>query len=121
MLRAYLHIHHKVLWEWATEPIENRIEYIKREKPEHERPTRLRLLKEIPLDRIPPELVAAWEKYVAAGKKYDAAAVREQWVAAREKYDAAVEKYAPQMEALHRELCPDCPWDGHTIFPKEGK
>ncbi len=22
---------------------------------------------------------------------------------------------------LHKELCPDCPWDGTTIFPKEPK
>lgn len=23
-----------------------------------------------------------------------------------------------EVEALHREECPDCPWDGKTIFPK---
>ena len=27
-----------------------------------------------------------------------------------------------QLESLHRELCPECPWDGETIFTrKEGK
>lgn len=23
-----------------------------------------------------------------------------------------------EMEKLHRELCPDCPWDGKTIFTR---
>ena len=26
--------------------------------------------------------------------------------------------YMPQIEALHKKLCPDCPWDGETIFPR---
>jgi len=32
-----------------------------------------------------------------------------------------VEAYYPQMVELHKELCPDCPWDGETIFPQEKK
>jgi mRNA-degrading endonuclease HigB of HigAB toxin-antitoxin module len=155
--RAYFHVHHEQMWEWATEPMENRIEYIKKEKPTSEIDTRLRLLKEIPYERI-KSLVdtkgqydavqrTAWEQYEAverpAWEQYDAvqrtaweqykAVVRTAWEqykaverSAREQYDAvqrtAWEQYEAvqrtfDMEALHRELCPDCPWDGRTIFP----
>jgi len=27
----------------------------------------------------------------------------------------------PKLEALHKQEHPDCPWDGHTIFPKEAR
>ena len=39
------HLHHKVLLEVLNEPLENRIEYIKRQKPKNERETRLRLMR----------------------------------------------------------------------------
>jgi hypothetical protein len=127
------------LWEWLTEPIENRIEYIKYWKPEHEVPTRLRLLKIIPSYRIRPLIEArkAYEMAEQSAKKtYDStlqgfaksdtewdtivntaerayeltvASALDAWDAVRRSFD---------MEALHRELCPDCPWDGQTIFPK---
>ena len=41
------HVHHGTLWEVLTEPIKNRIAYIKSDKPKHEVATRLRLLKPI--------------------------------------------------------------------------
>lgn len=41
------HVHHEKLWEVLTEPIENRIAYIKSDKPKDEQTTRLRLLKPI--------------------------------------------------------------------------
>lgn len=28
------------------------------------------------------------------------------------------EKYQTEIEDLHRQECPNCPWDGKTIFPK---
>jgi hypothetical protein len=57
---------------------------------------------------------AAWTKYIAAGAKYDAA--RAKFDAAGAKYDAARAKCAAQVEALHKKECPNCPWDGKTIF-----
>mgnify|MGYP001609989862 CR=1 FL=1 len=33
--------------------------------------------------------------------------------------DEAMARFMPQLVALHAELCPDCPWDGHTIFSKK--
>ena len=45
--KPYWHIHHETLLEWNTEPIENRIAYIKVSKSPEEIPTRLRLLKPV--------------------------------------------------------------------------
>jgi len=30
-----------------------------------------------------------------------------------------LEAYMPQLEHLHKELCPDCPWNGQTIFTRQ--
>ena len=43
----YWHIHHDTLMEKATEPIQNRIDYIKNHKPKDEISTRIRLLKPV--------------------------------------------------------------------------
>jgi len=43
----YWHPNHDILLKWTTEPIENRIAYIKNNKPAHEIKTRLRLLKPV--------------------------------------------------------------------------
>ena len=53
----YWHVHHSVLVEELTEPIKNRIEYIKHHKPKHEIETRLRLMR--PATGIKP----AWAEY----------------------------------------------------------
>jgi len=50
----------------------------------------------------------AREAYVKAWEAYD-----EAW----EAYDKALRKHKKEIEALHRKECPDCPWDGNTIFP----
>ena len=31
-------------------------------------------------------------------------------------YDKARQAFEPELIKLHKELCPDCPWDGETIF-----
>ncbi len=40
------------------------------------------------------------------------------FVKAWKAYDKAQKK---QIIVLHKDLCPNCPWDGKTIFPKEVK
>ena len=74
------HVHHEKLWEVLTEPIKNRIAYIKENKPPAEQATRLRLLKLIK-GPLPDKMTKA------------------------------------AMDALHKKECPDCPWNGSTIFP----
>jgi len=160
--KYYWHIHHGVLFEQATEPIKNRIAYIKAEKAEWERSLRLRLLKPVKdqkrliailtayekatapaLEAYKKVEVTAWEAYekakataLEAYKKAKAPA----WEAYEKAKATALEAYekakAPALEAyekatapasakrdkaintLHAKECPNCPWDGMTIFPK---
>ena len=163
------HVHHDVLVEPLTEPIKNRIKYIKEFKPENEIKLRLRLLKVVK-GELPKELVEAgkqycevrrkffeayeegqkfveikqkyykakWEikkgklskefikterqyyearqKITKTEKKYDEA--RRKFIKAKEKYYEAYKKYESQILSLHAKECPNCPWDGETIFSK---
>jgi len=133
--QAAFHVHYDRLWEWLTELIENRIADIKANKPETEWAIRLRLLQMIPPDRI-ANLIAAREQFevdrrsllvqldleMASNPAWDVRSLLDQYEVARsfawEQYKAA--EKATDMAALHQELCPDCPWDGKTIFPKGG-
>jgi hypothetical protein len=126
----YWHIHHDILCEPLIGMIKDRIHCINTEKPECERATRLRLLRPVQHpDRLPIQLVEArkaydeaWKAYGEAGKAYGEAgkaygeagkAYDEAWKA----YGEAGKACAPELERLHREECPGCPWDGYTIFP----
>ena len=75
----YWHIHHEILAEPLTEPLENRLSYIRTKKPEAERATRLALIHPV----IWPE---GSEAYAACTKAY---AARTKADAARTKADAA--------------------------------
>ena len=122
-IRYYWHIHHDQLWDRASEPIENRIAYIEALKPPHEIALRLRLLREITgpaIERLQIALQAyeavegpAWQAYQdvqgPAWQAYEAVQ-GPAWQAYK-----AVEKMI-DFERLHREQCPDCPWDGKSIF-----
>lgn len=83
--KYYWHIHHQKLFEPSTEPIENRIAYIKSEKPKNEVEIRLRLLHEV-------KDVKTLRRAIFANDH-------------------------ETIEALHKKECPDCPWNGNTIFP----
>src|SRR3990170_3104268 len=141
-MKPFWHIHHEVLLEWSDD-IQERIDFIQAEKPKHEVEIRLRLLKPVQ-GALPPKLVKAgdargkaedanakaWDAYVKARDAYvkagDArdkakAAYDKAWDAFGKDWDAyrkADDKYLPQIEALHALECPDCPWDGFTIFPE---
>ena len=98
------HVHHNVLIELLTEPIENRIKYIKKFKPKNEIELRLKLLKVVK-GELPKEFVEAWHEYVEA----------------RQEYVEVYKKYESQILALHEKECPNCSWNGKTIFSKEVK
>ena len=126
----YWHIHHKALCEPLLEPIENRIEFIKAAKPADEVETRLRLMRPV-RGKIPVALAragaalhkayAAWQKaYAAWHKAYAAwqkayAALQKAYAALQKAYTVAL----PALEKLHAQECPNCSWDGKTIFPKK--
>jgi len=114
------HIHHDILLEPLTSPIEERIAFIKRRKPAHEQGLRLRLLKLVE-GTLPDAFEKAGEAFRKAGEASEKA-----WEAsekARGAYDKARGAYDKAGKAcilaLHAIECPNCPWDGNTIFPKE--
>ena len=118
--------------EELTGTIEQRRQRIIATKPPAEYELRLRLLKP-----ASPEAVEAWRAYRAAVATalaaYDAAMVPAQaafgaavapahaaydaaMVPAQAAYDAVKVTALQPILALHAIECPDCPWDGHTIF-----
>jgi len=121
------HAFHNELFIFYTGTIEQRIAEIKENKPRMEWPLRLRLLKEVDINRLPPRLVSAckvcdkaWKAYVKAGKALEAHdKAREAYNKAWEAHIEAREACRDEIEALHKEVCPNCPWDGETIFTRK--
>jgi len=123
------HVHHDVLMEYCTD-YEERVNYIKEHKPRGEQEIRLRLFQLISPARLPRPLVKAGEAYAKTREAYHKALEAHHkacearaYAKAGEAYDKAWEAcakaweaYKPQINELHKELCPDCPWDGKTIF-----
>jgi len=92
-LKYYFHIHHEILVEALTEPLKNRIKYIKENKPEDEIELRLRLIKPVK-GKLPAEFIKAsqaWVKaYQAWGKARQAANKADQaWDKANQAWDKA--------------------------------
>ena len=119
--KPFWHIHHEVLLEWSDD-IQERIDYIKAHKPPHEVETRLRLLKPVQ-GALPPKLVKAKAAYDKARDAFVKASVayakaRDAYDKAKAAYNKAYDECLPQIEALHALECPDCPWNGTTIFPE---
>ena len=120
-MKYYWHVHHKILVEGSVN-IKERIEYIKNNKPAKEIEVRLSLLKEVKgqLPKAYAEaektLIEAEKARHEAGKAYQDAckACDEAEMACQDAYKACQD----EIEALHDAGCPDCPWDGKTIFPK---
>lgn len=151
-MKGYWHIYHDELLGFSDN-IEERIAYIKTEKPVGERPLRIRLLREM-RGELPEVMVKAGAALCKAWAAADAAwAARDKaWAALRKAgaaynearvaldkaraaynkaeaalyevraaYDKAIADHLPAIEALHRQECPGCPWDGGTIFPESGR
>ena len=95
-------VHHAVRLEPLTEPIENRVAYIRSSKAAHEVETRLRALRPV-VGPLPP-----------AVQKADAD---------RQKADADLQKadadHAAEIHALFTVECADVPWGpGGLVFPQ---
>ena len=140
----YWHVHHDILLEYCYDAQE-RTDFILENKPESERALRLRLFQPVK-GKLPKAVVKAhialdkariaqdkaritWEKaYIAmqTNKGRGAAAVNRTYIAwekacialnkAEIALDKAVADNMPAIEALHAKECPDCPWNGRTIF-----
>jgi hypothetical protein len=150
----YWHVHHDVLFEYCYDA-EERLEYIRANKPESEIETRLRLMRPIvgtlgdPVlwtkydkacdgcKKASDERNKAWAEYDKAWAEYakasdERAKARAEYDKAWAEYDKAWAEYNKaldswyrsvkpgEVEALHAIECPNCPWNGKTIFPKGG-
>ena len=124
-LKLFWHIHHDVLLEPLTEPLKNRIKYIKENKPKDEIELRLKLMKPVK-GELPLEFVEAWQKYKemkwdSTWERYDNGwfqndkaweSCDKEWLEymwAKQKYNKMWQKYLSQIEALHKKECPRCP------------
>ena len=135
------HVHDNIFYELCYD-YDERVKVIRQTKPQTEQPLRLKLLQLIPEDKIPSKDSLQWEAYnkVKAYAKVKKAYTKakkaynkietydktwETYNKAREIYDKAREiydkAYSSEIEKLHAELCPDCPWDGKTIFTRKDK
>ena len=96
----YWHVHHEQLWEWCYD-YDERVAYIRAEKPAGEVELRLRLMQ--PVRAVPERMQRAYAE----------------WERAYAQWKRAYAECAPEMEALHALECPDCPWKNGTIFPEK--
>src|SRR3990172_550069 len=75
------------------------------------------------LDKADAAYVKAGDAYVKARAAYAKAGdafvkAKAAFVKAKAAYNKAYDECLPQIEALHALECPDCPWNGTTIFPE---
>ena len=130
----YWHVHHAdVLIEWCRSYKERKA-FILENKADNNIDTRIRLFKPV-RGTLPREVVEAGKSYHEAWKAYDEASktagkthdkVWKSYHEASKAYDEAwkvcekaLKNNMPAIEDLHRKECPDCPWDGHSIFPNK--
>ena len=108
----YWHIHHDILCEGTTD-IEERIAYVKNNKPTSEISLRLKLMEKV---KSPSklELKEADQKWEETCQKRGEA--YQKWMEADQKWDEVYRQHKPQLEALHKIEHPNCPWDGKSIF-----
>ena len=128
------HVHHEVILEALTEPIENRMEFIMVHKPVDEQSLRLRLMKPV-TGKVPDPVMVAGKRVVEAANALNKSRMSylyeptsdvlySQLLADREVFDhtntdfiQVLAGHEEAIKALHAVECLDCPWDGHTIFP----
>ena len=132
MVEFAWHLHHDVLVEPLIGTLEERVRYIEAMKPSEEQRLRLRLLKlvkgELPSEVVEASIadVEAWKVFqraVEARGVYESSAVLGSCEEAYQTYCKTIEAYndvlaahRSEVEELHRQECPNCPWNGKTIF-----
>lgn len=110
---ASWHGYHDVLCDWDIPSRKVRIASIKANKPAHEQPLRLRLYKPMSAEAcgllaahhelVGPTWAATYSHGAGHARAADNEAVGSAWAA---------------LEAIHKIECPNCPWNGMSIFPE---
>lgn len=127
----FWHVYHYVLFDWCNSYDEH-LAYILREKPPEEHELRLRLMqpvKNIKVIKTYKEAIVPADKVyrdavTTAQKAYHELGVLDETNGealglAWEVYLEATRDALAPVLALHAQECPNCPWDGRTIFPEE--
>ena len=121
------HLHHDTLFEFCPDYNE-RVAYIKRYKPKGDQELRLKLFQLIPEEELPKPLAEAERAYSEAKRACSEAdqtlsEARLAYYKAERAYcdaEQALSKTSqacqPEIQTLHSKLCPNCPWNGRTIF-----
>lgn len=125
---AGLHIHHDTVMEPLRETIENRIAYIQRHKPKEEQAIRLRAMRPISAQvwleyqRIERPALEEYERITQPALAEYKRIKQPAWEEYLRITQPAWAEYLRIMREVHDAYCTaDCPWDGRTLFPKEGQ
>ena len=114
------HIYHEILVEVLTEPIEERLRYIDTEKakcePSWKIELRKRLLKPV-MGPLSEKIEKAYQEWAKADKEREKANQKRK--KANQEWEKVLGEHQVEIEALHKVECPDCPWDGTTIFSEK--
>lgn len=131
----YWHVHHEILIEWCYD-YQRRVRYILAQKPTEEHPLRLRLFQPVrdpPAALVEAGAVAAQAEAARAAASVVIANAHNRGIFSKTAEDVYLEAEADrdqatirlaraitaqhrQIQALHKIECPDCPWNGKTIF-----
>ena len=132
-IEYYWHMHHRILIG-ATVNIGEREAYIMAYKPREEIPLRFKLMTKMEHPRkLPKEWKDAYKELYKLNKEWDKLddnfnrylsnevskkmnMVEKKLNKNYKKIIALNKRYKSQLEALHKEEHPDCPWNGKTIF-----
>ncbi len=131
----FWHVHHGILVEFCHS-YKERASHIYTDKLTDEQELRFRLFKPVK-GSLPQAVVEAgsaydkvWQAHEKAWQVCDKArqacdiawqVCYKAWQVfdrARQVYDKALKNNMPAIIELHEKECPNCPWDGETIFPK---
>jgi hypothetical protein len=100
----FWHCHHDRLCEYVWD-YQERVDYIKNNKPKNEIETRLKLFK-----KIKGKLPKKWEEAYAKWKEACA-----KWEEVDVKWEEVGAKYLPELEKLHKKECGCKEWNGKKL------
>ena len=109
------HCHHDILSEYVYD-YDERVKYIKEKKLASEQELRLKLFQLIPKDKLPGKDSIEWK---ACNKAQEACNKAQK--GCDNAQEAYYFKYQKEIDQLHNELCPDCPFDRKTIFTRKDR
>ena len=119
------HLRHNELTSFCTDYGE-RLQYIKEHKPKGEQALRLRLFQLIPYNKLPQPLKKAQKPYNNARElcnKEQEVHHSSPYIGLKQviAYSKAWQVCTPKLLKLHKELCPNCPFDESTIFTRKNE